>query len=75
MIELPYELYKDVFWLRMFAPVYDGISVLFLEERNTLVGFNSSDACLSDCGGMCEQYYFHSEFSIFKEVFKHVKGL
>lgn len=65
MIQLPYEFYKDVFWWRMFAPVYGGVSVLFLEEWNTPDGFASSDACLSGCGGMCEQYYFHSEFPQF----------
>ena len=62
VVPLPYEFYKDVNWWRIFAPKYKGVSVMFLEEWSCPDEVAASDACLSGCGGICNNFFFHTEF-------------
>ena len=50
-VALPVDFYKDVYWWRVFAPIYKGVSVLYLEDWDNLDGVAASDACLTGCGG------------------------
>ena len=59
---LPVEFYKDVKWWRFFAPLYKGVSLMYLEEFNEPDMVAASDACLTGCGGTCSQFYFHKQF-------------
>lgn len=64
-VVIPLEFFKDVLWWRKFTPLYQGVSMMFLEEWNTPDDFAASDACLTGCGGVCGNKYFHAVFPSF----------
>jgi hypothetical protein len=59
---LPESVKKDVFWWYEFMPLYNGVSMMALEEWSKPDSVFSSDACLSGCGAFAEGRYFHSSF-------------
>ncbi|VDI75565.1 Hypothetical predicted protein [Mytilus galloprovincialis] len=50
-LELSEEFKKDIFWRSEFLLIFNGISILSLEEWTEPDQFFSCDACLSGCGG------------------------
>lgn len=75
-LEIPEELKKDLSWWSEFLLVYNGVSMLNLQEWTEPDAFMASDACLAGCGGICEDYFFHCEFPefIFKQKL-HINAL
>ena len=64
-LSLPIEFYKDVIWWQVFLPIYNGVSMMAYKECECPDFVAASDACLSGCGGFCENEYFHKEFPEF----------
>lgn len=64
-VTLPHDFYKDVLWWRAFMPLYNRVSMMFLEQFDIPDSVAASDACLSGCGAVCGQQYFHSKFPQF----------
>ena len=64
-LEISEELRKDLFWWSEFLQIYNGISILSLEEWTEPDEFMASDACLIGCGGICGSFYFHCDFPQF----------
>lgn len=63
---VPDEVRKDLIWWREFLPLYNGVSMMSLEEWSVPDGEFSSDACLSGCGGIFRgSDVFHTEFPEF----------
>ena len=59
------EFKKDIFWWSEFLLIFDGISILSLEEWTEPDQFFSCDACLSGCCGISSSQYFHCAFPSF----------
>ncbi|VDI15088.1 Hypothetical predicted protein [Mytilus galloprovincialis] len=64
-LELSEEFKKDIFWWSEFLLIFNGISILSLEEWTEPDQFFSCDACLSGCGGISSSQYFHCAFPSF----------
>ncbi|VDI21536.1 Hypothetical predicted protein [Mytilus galloprovincialis] len=64
-LELSEEFKKDIFWRSEFLLIFNGISILSLEEWTEPDQFFSCDACLSGCGGISSSQYFHCAFPSF----------
>lgn len=73
---VPFELKKDLSWWSKFLDVYNGISILNIEEWTEPDEFLASDACLVGCGGVCQKNFFHCEFPWFiQEQHLHINAL
>ena len=53
---------KDIRWWMQFINVYNGVSLIPTQLRSAPDSIFSSDACLTGCGGMSSEQYFHVEF-------------
>ena len=58
------EFRKDLLWWSEFLPLYNGVSMMALENWSLPDEVFATDACLTGCGGWnCErQEFFHMEF-------------
>ena len=65
LLEVSSEFKKDLLWWSKFLHVYNGISILNLQDWTEPDEFFASDACLSGCGGLCGSFYFHTQFPDF----------
>ena len=63
--DIPEDVIKDLVWWNKFMPTYNGVSMLDYGEWFEIDGVLSSDACLTGCGGICENLYFHRVFPSF----------
>ena len=61
---VPNYVKKDVLWWYKFMPLYNGVSMMLLEEWSDPDEIFSSDACLSGCGGFWKGKYFHTLFPL-----------
>lgn len=59
------EFKKDLLWWLRFLKVYNGVSFLSRYMWSSPDEVFSTDACLSGCGGISGNQYFHSEFPEF----------
>ena len=64
-LEISDQLKKDLTWWYRFLPLYNGVSLLNLDEWSEPDEFFASDACLLGCGGICGKSFFHCEFPDF----------
>ena len=61
-IKMSKAIHQDIKqWLR-FLRTYNGVSVIPLSLWSAPDGVFSTDACLSGCRGLTDQYFFHCEF-------------
>ena len=65
LISIPSEVKKDIDWWYWFLPLYNGISIMAVEEWSKPDSEVSSDACLSGCGSWSNGEFFHREFPEF----------
>lgn len=65
--EIPVEVKKDLRWWNTFLPLYNGISLIDYGEWSLVDKVFSSDSCLTGCGSICGEKYFHSIFPSFIE--------
>ena len=75
-VVLPYEFIKDVLWWKEFAPLFNGTAKMFMDISLHPDCWVSSDACLSGCGGLSQDEYFHVQFPPFilqRNI--HINGL
>lgn len=64
-VALTPEFRQDLFWWQLFAPLYNGVSIMPIADWSVPDGVVSCDACLSGCGGWFEGLYFHTVFPQF----------
>jgi hypothetical protein len=62
---IPVYVKKDLLWWSEFLPLYNGVSMMAIEEWSSPDGVFACDACLDGCGGMFEGQYFHALFPCF----------
>ena len=65
ILDVSAELKKDLYWWSEFLQIYNGISILSLQEWTEPDQYMASDACLTGCGGICNGFFFHSTFPEF----------
>lgn len=76
--KVPKDLLKDVAWWEKFLPIYNGISMMSVEEWSEPDSIFASDACLVGCGAWYaeKQLFFHTEFPKFiKQLKLHINAL
>ena len=59
---IPTYVKKDLLWWHRYLPLYNGVSMMILEEWSNPDEIFSSDSCLSGCGGFWLGNYFHTNF-------------
>lgn len=64
-IDLDARFKQDVRWWARFAPLYNGVSLMPLNEWCEPDEVVACDACLDGCGGWSEGRYFHAKFPQF----------
>ncbi|MEW8546060.1 MAG: reverse transcriptase domain-containing protein [Candidatus Thiodiazotropha sp.] len=65
---IPQYVKKDLLWWYRFLPLYNGVSMMVMEEWSHPDEIFSSDSCLSGCGGFWNGNYFHT---IFPDKIRH----
>ena len=60
--KLSAEFRKDIRWWMWFINVYNGVSLIPTQLWSAPDSIFSTDACLTGCGGMSSEQYFHVEF-------------
>ncbi|CAC5369963.1 unnamed protein product [Mytilus coruscus] len=61
-VEVPELVKKDIIWWKKFLPLYNGVSIMLIEEWSKPDEIFSSDACMTGCGVMFKEHFFHVEF-------------
>ena len=61
-VKLSAEFRKDIRWWMRFINVYNGVSFIPTQLWSAADSIFSTDACLTGCGGMSSDQYFHVEF-------------
>ena len=61
-VKLSAEFRKDIRWWMRFINVYNGVSLIPTQLWSAPDSIFSTDACLTGCGGMSSEQYFHVEF-------------
>ena len=61
-VKLSAEFRKDIRWWMRFINVYNGVSLIPTQLWSAPDSIFSTDACLTRCGGMSSEQYFHVEF-------------
>ena len=56
------EFRKDIRWWMWFINVYNGVSLIPTQLWSAPDSIFSTDTCLTGCGGMSSEHYFHVEF-------------
>lgn len=59
---IPDYVQKDLLWWNNFLPLYNGVSIMIMEEWSNPDEIFSSDSSLLGCGGFWKGSYFHAEF-------------
>jgi len=59
------EFRKDIAWWRRFLREYDGVSRISTAQWTSPGEVFTTDACLTGCGGVCNDQYFHAVFPPF----------
>jgi hypothetical protein len=62
---IPTEIKKDLKWWYELLPVFNGVSMMAVEEWSYPDTVFSCDACLEGLGGMFEDKFFHAIFPPF----------
>ena len=61
-VKLSAEFRKDIRWWMRFINVYNGVSLIPTQLWSAPDSIFSTDACLTGCGGISSEQYFHVEF-------------
>jgi len=61
-VRLTAEFRKDIAWWQRFLRSYNGVSVISVHQWSSPDAVFSTDACLSGCGGLTNDSYFHAPF-------------
>jgi len=61
-VKLSREFSRDILWWLHFIRVYNGISIIPTSAWSSPDAIFATDACLSGCGGLTRQNFFHTEF-------------
>ena len=64
-INLTAEFRKDIAWWRRFLRAYNGVSIISTAQWSSPGEVFTTDACLTGCGGLCGDQYFHAAFPSF----------
>ena len=59
---IPNYVRKDILWWHKYLSLYNGVSMMILEEWSNPDEVFSSDSCLSGCGGFWQGNFFHVDF-------------
>ena len=59
---VPSHITKDLMWWKRFLKVFNGISMMLLEDWSSPDEVFACDACISGCGGIMQTSYFHEQF-------------
>ncbi|VDI05547.1 Hypothetical predicted protein [Mytilus galloprovincialis] len=70
-ISIPSNINKDIVWWQKFVPLYNGISMMSLEEWSKPDEIFSSDSCITGCGGWFSDVQFKQ---LEKDVKKSTKS-
>ena len=54
----------DIKWWRRFIPMYNGRSIMWMEQMLEPDAILATDACLTGIGGQCGRLYFHEEIPV-----------
>ncbi|CAC5366108.1 unnamed protein product [Mytilus coruscus] len=65
VLEVSLELKHDLLWWSEFLEIYNGVSLLNLQEWTEPDEYMASDACLVGCGGVSNGQFFHCVFPDF----------
>ncbi|VDH93586.1 Hypothetical predicted protein [Mytilus galloprovincialis] len=65
ILEVSVELKHDLLWWSEFLEIYNGVSLLNLQEWTEPDEYMASDACLVGCGGVSNGQFFHCVFPDF----------
>ena len=60
--KLSQEFHRDIKWWLRFLRTYNGVSVIPSTLWSAPDGVFSTDACLTGCGGLTDQHFFHCVF-------------
>ena len=60
--KLSREFHRDIKWWLRFLRTYNGVSVIPSTLWSAPDGVFSTDACLTGCGGLTDQHFFHCVF-------------
>ncbi|CAC5369965.1 unnamed protein product [Mytilus coruscus] len=75
-ISIPSQINKDIVWWQKFLPLYNGISMMSLEEWSKPDEIFSSDSCITGCGGWFSGRFFHRAYPKFISEYKlHINCL
>ena len=61
-VKLSRQFYSYIRWWLRFIRVYNGISIIPISAWFSPDAIFATDACLSGCGGLTRQNFFHTEF-------------
>ena len=64
-INLTAEFRKDIAWWRRFLRAYNVVSMISTAQWSSPGEVFTTDACLTGCGGLCGDQYFHAAFPSF----------
>ena len=64
-VNLTAEFRKDIAWWRRFLRAYNGVSMISTAQWSSPGEVFTTDACLTGCGGLCGDQYFHAAFPSF----------
>ena len=64
-VNLTAEFRKDIAWWRRFLRAYNGVSMISTAQWSSPGEVFTTDACLTGCGGLCGDQYFHAVFPSF----------
>lgn len=63
--QIPDEVKKDLVWWQKFLPIFNGKALIDYGEWLNVDSVFSSDSCLTGCGEICGNKFFHSSFPDF----------
>ena len=76
LFDIPTEVKKDLFWWDIFLPQYNCVSLMDLGPWSVPDALFSTDSCLTGCGGLFGNKFFHKEFPEFIQKQKlHISAL
>ena len=74
-VEIPHYILDDLKWWHTYLPYFNGVSMMTLKNCQPDVEF-ATDSCLTGCGGVSGQEYFHAEFPAFiQDLHLHINAL
>ena len=74
--KIPKYVKLDLIWWSKFLIIYNGVSMMFLQDFSTPDCILSCDSTLVGCGGLCGDLYFHKIFPKFIQKKKlHINAL